>query len=219
MSHFPDRWPSPARKLLDGRYCRLEPLDPSTHGDELFEAVSGPQADRLHRWLPDAVPGTRSEFNDWLMSNATSTDPIFYAVIDKATGRVGGRQALMDISTAHGSAEIGHILWGSQIAGTRVATEAFFLLADYVFGLGYRRYQWRCNTRNEPSSRAAERFGYTSEGVFRKHMVVKGESRDTAWYSILDQEWVHLRASYERWLRPENFDGDGRQKARLDELR
>jgi RimJ/RimL family protein N-acetyltransferase len=153
------------------------------------------------------------------MSNATSTDPIFYAVIDKATGRVGGRQALMDISTAHGSAEIGHILWGSQIAGTRVATEAFFLLADYVFGLGYRRYQWRCNTRNEPSSRAAERFGYTSEGVFRKHMVVKGESRDTAWYSILDQEWVHLRASYERWLRPENFDGDGRQKARLDELR
>ncbi|MBS7538403.1 GNAT family N-acetyltransferase [Ancylobacter lacus] len=219
MSHFPDRWPSPERQSIEGRYCRLEPLDPALHGDGLFDVVSGPEADRLHRWLPDPVPGSRSEFDDWLVSRAASTDPIFYAVIDVATGRVEGRQSLMDISTAYGSAEIGHILWGPRIAGTRVATEAFFLMADYVFGLGYRRYQWRCNARNSPSRRAAERFGYTHEGIFRQHMVVKGESRDTAWYSILDEEWPRHRAAYERWLRPDNFDGEGRQKARLNELR
>ena len=219
MSNFPDRWPAPERHAIEGRYCRLEPPDPATHGDELFQTVSGAEADRLHRWLPDPVPGSRSEFDNWLVSKAASTDPIFYAVIDKATGLVGGRQGLMDISTAYGSAEIGNILWGPRIAGTRVATEAFFLLADYVFGLGYRRYQWRCNSRNEPSRRAAERFGYTYEGIFRNHMVVKGESRDTAWYSILDQEWPRLRVAYERWLLPENFDREGRQKARLAELR
>jgi RimJ/RimL family protein N-acetyltransferase len=125
----------------------------------------------------------------------------------------------MDISTVHGSAEIGHILWGPRIAGTRVATEAFFLLAEYVFGLGYRRYQWRCNARNLPSRRAAERFGYTFEGTFRQHLVIKGESRDSAWYSILDHEWPVRRAAFERWLAPENFDAEGRQRKRLADLR
>ncbi|GGZ45073.1 hypothetical protein GCM10011273_34830 [Asticcacaulis endophyticus] len=111
----------------------------------------------------------------------------------------------MDVSSAYGNAEIGHILWGPRIVGTRVATEVFFLMADYVFGLGYRRYQWRCNARNGPSRRAAERFGYTYEGTFRKHMVVKGENRDTAWHSILDEEWPRHRAAYERWLQPDMF--------------
>ncbi|MCB4767044.1 GNAT family N-acetyltransferase [Ancylobacter sp. Lp-2] len=219
MSNFPDRWPFPERRSIEGRYCRLEPLDPAIHGDGLFDVVSGSEADRLHRWLPDPVPGSRPEFDEWLVSKAASTDPMFYAVIDKATGRVEGRQGLMDISTAYGSAEIGHILWGPRIAGTRVATEAFFLMADYVFGLGYRRYQWRCNANNGPSRRAAERFGYTYEGVFRNHMVVKGESRDTAWYSIIDEEWPRYRAAYERWLQADNFDSEGRQRARLNELR
>lgn len=219
MPRFPDRWPSPERQPIEGRYCRLEPLDPDRHGDRLFAVVSGPEAERLHRWLPDPVPACRRDFDGWLASKSASADPMFYAVIDKATDRVEGRQSLMDINTAHGSAEIGHILWGPRIAGTRVATEAFFLFADLMFGLGYRRYQWRCNASNGPSRRAAQRFGYTFEGVFRQHMIVKGESRDTAWYSILDGEWPRQRTAFERWLAPEKFDGEGRQRRRLEELR
>jgi RimJ/RimL family protein N-acetyltransferase len=219
MPRFPERWPLPERRLFEGRYARLEPLDPGRHGNQLFEAVGGPEAERLHRWLPDPVPASRAAFQRWLVEKAASADPMFFAVIDRATGRVEGRQSLMDINAAYGSAEIGHILWGPQIAGTRVATEAFFLFADYVFGLGYRRYQWRCNALNEPSRRAALRFGYSFEGIFRQHMVVKGESRDTAWYSILDHEWPALCAAFQSWLAPGNFDAAGRQIRRLEELR
>jgi len=131
------------------------------------------------------------------------------------SGRVEGRQTLMDFNLDYGSVEIGHILWGPRISGTPVTTEAFFLFADLMFALGYRRYQWRCNALNEPSRRAALRFGYTFEGIFRQHMVVKGENRDTAWFSILDNEWPRLKAGYEAWLRPENFDENGRQISKL----
>lgn len=175
----------------------------------------GPDAERLHRYLADPILKTRAEFADWLAAKAAMADPMYFAVIDKATGRVQGRQTLMDINTAYGSAEIGHILWGPTVAGSRVTTEAFFLQADFAFRLGYRRYQWRCNALNEPSRRAAQRFGYTFEGIFRQHMVVKGQNRDTAWFSIIDSEWPRLKAGYEQWLRPENFDRDGRQKAKL----
>jgi RimJ/RimL family protein N-acetyltransferase len=207
--------PHPERVVLDGRYVRLEPLDPARHGDELYEAVSGPETVRLHRWLPDSSPLSRAEFDGWLFPKAASQDPMYFAVIDKMTGRAEGRQGLMDINTDHGSAEIGGILWGTRIARSRVTTEAFFLMADYAFGLGYRRWQWRCNARNAPSRRAAERFGYHFEGIFRQHMVVKGESRDTAWYSITDAEWSRLRASYVAWLDPANFEAGGQQRSRL----
>ena len=205
----------PARTALDGTYTRLEPLDPARHGDGLYEAVSGAETGRLHEWLADPVPASRAEFEPWLQSKAASEDPLFYAVIDKVTGRVEGRQSFMDINTDYGTAEIGHILWGPRIARSRVTTEAFFLLADYAFGLGYRRWQWRCNTRNTPSRQAAERFGYSFEGIFRHHMVVKGKNRDTAWYSITDDEWPRLRAGYLAWLDPANFDDAGRQRQRL----
>jgi RimJ/RimL family protein N-acetyltransferase len=207
--------PRPERVALDGCYVRLEPLDPARHGGELYEAVSGPETVRLHRWLPDSPPLCRAEFDGWLLAKAASQDPMYFAVIDKMTGRAEGRQGLMDINTDHGSAEIGGILWGPRIARSRVTTEAFFLMADYAFGLGYRRWQWRCNARNAPSRRAAERFGYHFEGIFRQHMVVKGESRDTAWYSITNAEWSCLRASYLAWLDPANFDADGQQRSRL----
>ena len=122
----------------------------------------------------------------------------------------------MDIAPAHGTAEIGHILWGPRIAGTRIATEAFFLLADHMMTtLAYRRWQWRCNAANAPSRRAAERFGFTYEGTFRNHMVVKGENRNTAWFSITDIEWPPIRARFQAWLAPENFDAQGHQRTRL----
>ena len=212
--------PRPTRRILDGRYVRLEPLDPGLHGDDLFEASSVADAAGRFAWLPDNPPQSRAEFQTWLDKSAASEDPLYYAVIDKASGKAVGRQTLLRIDPANGVIEIGHVYWGPHMARTRGATEAQFLFARHVFDdLGYRRYEWKCNTRNEPSKRAAERFGFQFEGVFRQHMIVKGENRDTAWYSILDKEWPALRKAYEAWLDPANFAGDGAQKQRLEEFR
>lgn len=206
----------PARAVLDGRYCRLEPLDPARHGDELFAASMAPGAEERHRYLFEA-PVDRATFQTWLEGRAASADPLFFAVIDKATGRCEGRQTLMRIDTAHGVIEIGSILWGPAIARSRVTTEALFLFAKHAFDdLGYRRFEWKCHNGNEPSKRAALRFGFAYEGLFRQHMVLKGANRDTAWYSMIDSEWPALRAGYEAWLNPTNFDSNGQQKARLE---
>jgi RimJ/RimL family protein N-acetyltransferase len=137
-------------------------------------------------------------------------------VIDQKTGRAEGRQALMRIEPAHGVIEIGHILWGPGIARSRVATEALYLFTSHVFDtLGYRRFEWKCHNLNEPSKRAAQRFGFTFEGVFRQHMVAKGRNRDTAWFAMIDADWPRLKAGYEAWLRPENFDESGLQRSTL----
>jgi RimJ/RimL family protein N-acetyltransferase len=127
---------------------------------------------------------------------------------------------LMRIDAANGVIEIGNIYWGPLVSRKPAATEALFLFASYIFDrLGYRRFEWKCNNRNEPSKRAAERFGFTHEGVFRQHMVVKGENRDTAWYAMIDKDWPAIRAGFEAWLSPENFSGEGQQKRRLEDCR
>lgn len=206
----------PERTALEGRYTRLEPLDARRHGDELLLAAQTPGAADRFRYLFDTPPAGRADFDPWLDKAATSADPLFFAVIDKATGRAEGRQALMRIDAAHGAIEIGSILWGPAIARTRIATEAFYLFAALVFDtLGYRRFEWKCDDRNEPSKRAAERFGFTYEGVFRQHMVVKGQNRDTAWFAIVDGDWPRLKAGYARWLDAANFDTEGRQRSKL----
>jgi len=211
--------PRPERAALEGTYCRLEPLDADRHGDDLFAASMAPGAEERFRYLSNS-PQDRTSFQQWLAGAAGSEDPLFYAVIDAATGRCEGRQALMRITPEHGVIEIGNVLWGPAIARTRVASEALFLHARYVFDtLGYRRFEWKCNSRNEPSRRAAERFGFVYEGIFRSHMVQKGQNRDTAWFAMVDGEWPALRAGFERWLAPENFDSSGRQKTRLAKLR
>lgn len=215
LTHWTPR-PLPERRILEGRYCRLEPLDAARHGDQLFEASMAPGAEARHRYLFES-PMERAAFQTWLEGRAASLDPLFFAVIDRATGRVEGRQTLMRIDPAHGVIEIGSILWGPAIARSRVATEALYLFAAHVFdALGYRRFEWKCNDRNEPSKRAALRFGFTYEGLFRQHMVAKGENRDTAWYSMIDREWPALRAGYQAWLHPDNFDSNGHQRARLE---
>jgi RimJ/RimL family protein N-acetyltransferase len=212
--------PRPPRSVLEGRLVRLEPLDAVRHGDGLFEASTAPGAEARFRWLFEEPPADRSAFQAWLDRAAASEDPMFYAVVDRATGRVLGRQTLMRIDPAFGVIEIGNICWGPDMARRPAATEAFYLFARHVFDdLGYRRYEWKCNDRNEPSKRAAERFGFSFEGVFRQHMIVKGENRDTAWYSILDGEWPALRAAFEGWLDPSNFDEAGRQTRRLTDVR
>jgi RimJ/RimL family protein N-acetyltransferase len=211
--------PRPGRVALEGRFCRLEPLDPAGHGDQLFAASMAPGAEDRFRFLFES-PQDRAAFEGWLTRAAASADPLFFAVIDRSSQRCEGRQAFLRIVPEHGVIEIGSILWGPAIARTRVATESLFLCARHAFDeLGYRRFEWKCNARNEPSIRAARRFGFTYEGTFRQHMVTKGQNRDTAWFAMTDGEWPTIRRAFERWLVPDNFDRHGRQHARLEDLR
>ncbi len=212
--------PRPERTVLEGRYVRLEPLSAGRHGDGLYQAATDGEADARFRWLFESTPPDRATFDAWLAKVEASEDPLFFAVIDKVTGEAVGRQTLMRIDPTYGVIEIGNIHWGPRMQRSRLSTEAQYLFARYIFDdLGYRRYEWKCNNRNEPSKRAAERFGFSFEGVFRQHLIVKGENRDTAWYSILDKEWPSLKEAYEAWLDPLNFDAEGRQKRRLEDLR
>lgn len=206
----------PARIVLEGRYARLEPLDASRHGADLFASATQANAARRFRYLFDHPPADLEAMMRWAGRAQAGADPLFFAVVDRATGRAEGRQALMRIDTAHGVIEIGNILWGPAIARTRAATEAFFLMAEYVFGeLGYRRLEWKCDDRNEPSKRAAARFGFRHEGLFRQHMVVKERNRDTAWFAMTDADWRRWTARYEAWLDPANFDVTDRQRSCL----
>ena len=206
----------PERVVLEGRYTRLEPLDPNLHGTDLFASARQPGADDRFRYLFEEAPTDLAAFTPWLKHAAASADPLFFAVVDRATGRAEGRQSLMRIDSLNGVIEIGHILWGPAIARSRMCTEALFLFAQYAFDtLGYRRFEWKCNSLNEPSRRAALRFGFQFEGIFRQHMIQKGRNRDTAWFAMIDADWPRLRAGYEAWLRPENFDAAGRQLGKL----
>jgi RimJ/RimL family protein N-acetyltransferase len=212
--------PRPERKTLEGRFVRLEPLDAKVHGADLFESSSVPDAQTRFRWLFDMPPTSLADFQPWLEKSQASDDPLFFAVIDKATGKAVGRQSLMRIDPTMGAIEIGHIYWGPKLSRTPAATEAQFLFAAYAFDeLGYRRYEWKCDNDNVPSRRAAARFGFSFDGLFRQHMVVKGKNRDTAWFSIMDGDWPDLRAAYVQWLDPENFDHDGCQKKTLEDCR
>ena len=208
--------PRPGRVVLDGRYARLEPLDAARHGADLLRVAQAEGAEARFRYLAEEPPADRDSFERWLLPAAASADPLFFAVVDRETGRAEGRQALMRIDPAHGVIEIGGILWGPAIARTRIATEAAYLSARHVFDtLGYRRFEWKCDEGNEASKRAARRFGFAFEGVFRQHMVVKARNRDTAWFAMTDGDWQRLRSGYEAWLRPENFDAEHRQKRGL----
>jgi RimJ/RimL family protein N-acetyltransferase len=208
--------PRPERVTLEGKYVRLEPLDPARHGADLLASAQQPGAADRFRYLFEEPPPDLAAFSVWLDKSSVSVDPLFSAVIDKRTGKAEGRQAFMRIEPAHGVIEIGHILWGPAISRSRVPTEALYLAASYVFDtLGYRRFEWKCHSLNEPSRRAAQRFGFEFEGIFRQHMVTKGANRDTAWFAIIDRDWPRLRSGYEAWLRPENFDEAGQQRTKL----
>jgi RimJ/RimL family protein N-acetyltransferase len=211
--------PRPARKPLDGRYTRLEPLDAQRHGDGLFEISTRPDAAERFRYLKETPPESRETFQKWLEMAQASEDPLYFAVIVKASGKAAGWQSFLRIEPSHGCMEIGHIHWGPAVARKPAATEAHYLFLRHAFeDLGYRRWEWKCNDRNAASKRAAERFGFQPEGLFRQHMIVKGESRDTAWYSIIDSEWPNLKRAYEEWLDPANFDAAGAQRRRLKDI-
>ncbi|MFA6961012.1 MAG: GNAT family protein [Opitutaceae bacterium] len=207
--------PRPGRAALSGRFCQIEPLNAGLHADELFSANSADEAGRMWTYLPYGPFAARAEYDAWMQRTCCGEDPLFYAICDVNTGRPAGLAAYLRIDPANGVIEIGHLAYSPALQRTTAATEAMFLMIDHVFALGYRRCEWKCDSLNVPSRAAAERLGFTHEGVFRQAVVVKGRNRDTAWFSIIDTEWPARRAAIVRWLAPENFDGSGQQIARL----
>ncbi|WP_282338827.1 GNAT family protein [Pseudomonas sp. PS02288] len=212
---------APSHTPIDGRFVRLEPLDSARHGDDLWRALQGPEADPLlWEYQPYGPFAERAPFDAWLAGNQASADPLFFAVIDRASGRAVGLLAYLRLAPKDGCIEIGHIAFGRVMQRTPGSTEAVYLLAQRVMDeLGYRRLEWKCNALNARSMRAAQRLGFVHEGTFRQHMVVKRRNRDSAWFSLLDSEWPRCQAAFARWLGEDNFDGEGRQKQSLEALR
>ena len=210
---------TPQRIALVGQFCRLEPLDIERHSEQLYAAATPVDSAARHRYLGDSPPQSLEQFREWMTNAQASTDPLFFAVIDKRSGRVQGRQTLMRITPIHQSIEIGNIYWGPAISQSPVTTEANFLFAQYAFDeLGFRRYEWKCDALNAPSRRAALRFGFKYEGHFRRAVITKGRTRDTTWFAIIDEDWPALKAAYQTWLSPDNFDDNGHQRTRLSDL-
>ncbi len=209
----------PDRTTIQGRMVTLAPLDPLAHGNSLYQGTLGEAGDRLWQYLFEGPFPDRAAFDAHLQRIAASQDPLFFAILDSASGNAVGYASLMRIEPVHRVIEVGNILYTPRLQQTTLATEAMYLLARYVFeDLGYRRYEWKCNALNAPSRRAALRFGFTFEGIFRQHLIVKGRNRDTAWFSMLDSEWPLRKANFERWLEPANFGADGRQRVSLSKL-
>jgi RimJ/RimL family protein N-acetyltransferase len=209
---------APVRRSLAGERVRLEPLDPERHADDLYAAAAGDP--RLWDYLPYGPFPDVGALRAHLAGQASASDPLFLAVVDATSGRAAGVVSYLRIAPEHACIEIGHIWFGAPLQRTPGATETIYLLARHAFDeLGNRRLEWKCDAANARSCRAAERFGFTFEGVFRQHMIVKGRNRDTAWFSILDAEWAALRAAFEAWLAQGNFDAEGRQRRPLKNVR
>jgi RimJ/RimL family protein N-acetyltransferase len=203
-----------------GRYCRLEPVSVEQHEKELFAAYMQAPDGRDWTYLFSARPETAQDFNAYLVKLEKSEDPLHFTIIDTLTNTAVGTAALMRIEPTHGVIEVGSITFSPLLKKTRAATESMYLMMRRAFDeLGYRRYEWKCDSLNAPSRAAAGRYGFTFEGIFRQAIVYKGRSRDTAWFSITDAEWPRIRAAFESWLDPANFNGNGRQKRRLSDLR
>jgi RimJ/RimL family protein N-acetyltransferase len=208
--------PMPGAVTLKGRFGSVERINATRHGADLWQAVRG--RDDIWDYIPAGPFADAEAFNAYVEACEHNPERIFYTVLDH-NGRAVGFLALMEIRPTNRVIEVGNIIYGMPLQRTPLGTEAQYLLMRYAFEtLGYRRYEWKCNALNAPSRRAAERFGFTYEGTFRQHMIVKGHSRDTAWFATIDSEWPARRQAFERWLSPENFDADGRQKVSLAAL-
>ncbi|NML34693.1 GNAT family N-acetyltransferase [Paraburkholderia antibiotica] len=210
---------APGREPLTGRYCRLEAVDVERHAEALFDAYRSAADARDWTYLTVGPFDSLAAYREHLTRMAASKDPLHHTVIDLATGKPVGTLALMRIDPANGVIEVGHVTYSPLLKRTRIATEAMFLLMSEVFDkLGYRRFEWKCDSLNEPSRRAALRYGFTFEGIFRQAIVYRERNRDTAWFSIIDGEWPALRECYAQWLDARNFDAQGQQAERLADL-
>lgn len=208
--------PVPADLTLEGEYARLEPLAAKAHAAPLFTAFDG------HDWVWDYMPAgpfpSAAAFRRWMDEAISAGDPVFHAIHDKERGAFGGFASYLRIKPGTGSIEVGYIAMSPQLQRTRAATEAMYLMMKWAFEAGYRRYEWKCDALNRPSRRAAQRLGFSYEGVFRQATIVKGRNRDTAWFAVIDGEWQALEDAFRRWLSPANFDAAGRQRESLSDL-
>jgi RimJ/RimL family protein N-acetyltransferase len=210
--------PRPPRAPIEGRYARLEPLDPARHGAAIHTANLEDPDGAMWTYLPYGPFATFAEWTTWAEPMAASPDPLFFTIIDRATGLPSGVAAYLAIVPEHGSIEVGHIAYAPRLQRTPAATDAMFLMMRTAFELGYRRYEWKADSLNGPSRAAAARLGLSYEGIFRQHRVVKGHNRDSIWFAATNAEWPALREAFARWLDPSNFDASGRQRERLSDL-
>ncbi len=219
---LPDWTPraAPARAVLQGRCCRLEPLDADRHAGPLQAAFAESPDDRDWTYLSNGPFPDAPAYRAWIAQATAAADQQHFAILDASSGRALGSIALIRIDRTNGVAEVGFVTFSRRMQRTPAGTEAVALLMRHVFDdLGYRRLEWKCDTLNAPSRAAALRYGFRFEGIFRQAIVTKGRSRDTAWFALTDGDWPAVRTALARWLAPENFDGAGRQRARLQELR
>ena len=207
---------APSGDVLEGRYARLELLSAETHAALLFGTYVG--HDHVWDYLPYGPFSSSALYHKWVREMSEAQDPYFYAIRDLETGAYGGVASYLRITPQAGTIEVGHINFSPQLQRTRAATETMYLMMRWAFEAGYRRYEWKCDALNRPSRRAAQRLGFSYEGVFRQAVVVKNRNRDTAWYAAIDKEWPALREAYDAWLRPLNFDEQGRQIERLGDM-
>lgn len=210
--------PFPAREVMHGRFCRLEPLDVSKHAEQLFAANALDPHGANWTYLPYGPFESFSDYRAWLEQQSSTRDPLFFAIVDPASGEAIGVASYLRITPSSGSLEVGHLHFSPKLQRTPAATEAMFLMMRHAFELGYRRYEWKCDSLNEASRKAALRLGLSFEGIFRQATVRKGRNRDTAWFAAIDKEWPALRAAFEQWLSPSNFDEQGHQRVSLSSL-
>ncbi len=221
IGHSVPNWqppPFPEPAPIDGRYSRVEPLDVTRHAASLFAAYAEDITGAMWTYLAYGPFESEAQYTTWAADRATSRDPSFYAIVDRATNRALGVLSYLRIDPPNGTIELGHLAYSPALQRTRVSTEALFLLAAHAFSFGYRRLEWKCDALNAPSRRAAERFGFQYEGTFRQAVIAKGRNRDSAWYAIIDRDWPRLRAAFETWLDPANFGPDTRQRVSLSSL-
>jgi RimJ/RimL family protein N-acetyltransferase len=208
----------PPREPMAGRLCRVEPLDPERHADELFRANALDGDGRGWTYLPYGPFARLEAYLEWMRNMCLSDDPLFFAIRDAATGQAVGVASYLRIDRSNGAIEVGHLRFSPLLQQKPAATEAMYLMMRRAFELGYRRYEWKCDALNAPSRAAALRLGLSFEGVFRQATVYKGRNRDNAWYAATDGDWPALAQAFQRWLDPGNFDAQGRQRTRLSEL-
>jgi RimJ/RimL family protein N-acetyltransferase len=210
--------PPPPREPMVGRYCRVEPIDPARHGRALHDANMRDPSGRAFTYLGVGPFSSYESYLTWLETSCLGNDPLFHAIVDIASGRAVGVASFMRIDTRNGVIEVGHLNYSPLLQRTRAATEAMYLMMKRAFELGYRRYEWKCDALNAASRAAAQRLGFSYEGIFRQAVVYKGRNRDTAWYAMIDAEWPQIDAAFTRWLDAGNFDADGRQRTSLSAL-
>lgn len=219
LTHWQPR-PFPQPMNVQGRTCRLAPFNADQHAAALYEAYAQAADERDWTWMSVGPFHSEADYLQLAQQMAQSRDPLHFTVIDRRNEKPVGTLALMRIVPEHGVAEVGNVAFSPQLQRTVMATEAHYLLMRYVFDvLGYRRYEWKCDSCNQPSRRAATRLGFEFEGIFRQAMVYKGRNRDTCWFSVIDSEWPQVKQGFERWLAPDNFTAQGEQRERLENLR